>query len=214
MKIAFIGTGGMTNALASKWASKHSLFFGGRSPEKAYALATQFGGQSGTQAEALAWGDVIILAVPAQGVFDAVNALGGNAAFAGKIVVDITNPISIETFLSTQPGNTSVTEALEAMLPDAHLGKAFNMAHTSVWELPDMHFDGRQYVTLFSSCDTAADTLATLIADTGSEPHRIGDNRHAYQLEAAAAIVIKLLFSGRGGNTVLNLIQPEVKAVW
>ncbi len=36
---------------------------------------------------------------------------------------------------------------------------------------------------------------------------------YARLLEPTAAIVIKLLFSGHDARTVLNLIQPEVKAI-
>jgi hypothetical protein len=41
----------------------------------------------------------------------------------------------------------------------------------------------------------------------------LGELKYARLLESAAAIVIKLLFSGRDPHTVLNLIQPEVKPI-
>ncbi len=98
---------------------------------------------------------------------------------------------------------------MEFVVPGAHVGKAFNMAQARVWENPDMGFDGRTLESVF----TATDTISGLIADVGSEPVRLGGNAHAYQLEAAAAIVIKFLFSGRVPETLFNVIQPEVKPV-
>lgn len=213
MKIGFIGTGGMTRALAIKWKGKHDLYFGGRDLAKAEQLAQAHGGISGTIADAVAFADVIVLSIPADTILEAIEKAGGARAFIGKVVIDITNPVNLQTFVSTRAGNGSNTEALAAALPSAHVAKAFNMAHTSVWQDPDMTFDGRRLVALFTADDMAAEPVSALIADTGAEPLRVGDNRHAYQLEAAAAIVIKFLFSGRDGATVLNFIQPEIKAV-
>ena len=213
MKIGFIGHGNMTKALASKWQHKHQLFFGGRDVERAAEAAGPFGAESGTAAEAAAFGDVVVLATRWESVFEAIEQAGGAAAFAGKTVLDINNPVSIETFLTTRDDGSSLTEAIARALPDARVGKAFNMAQASVWANPDMRFDGRTLVTLFTADDDAAETIAELIADTGSEPVRLGSNAHAYQLEAAAAIVIKFLFAGRAPETVLNFIQPEVRPV-
>lgn len=213
MNIGFIGHGSMAKALASKWKSKHTLFFSGRDPGRAADIAAQYDGRSGTSAEAVAFADVVVLATRAEDVLDAIAQAGGADAFAGKVVVDINNPVSIETFVTTREDGRSLTEAVAQALPGAHVGKAFNMAQAKVWESPDMRFDGRTLVTLFTADDAAADAIARLIADVGSEPVRLGGNAHAYQLEAAAAIVIKFLFSGRAPETVFNFIQPEVKPV-
>ena len=213
MKIGFVGHGSMARALAGKWQGKHELFFGGRNADRAAEVAGAFGGEAGTPAEAVAFAEVVVLATPADAVFDAVVQAGGAKAFAGKTVLDINNPVSLETFLTTRDDGSSLTEAIARALPDAHVGKAFNMAQARVWASPDMDFDGRALVTLFTADDAAVDTIAELIADTGSEPVRLGGNAHAYQLEAAAAIVIKFLFAGRAPETVLNFIQPEVKPV-
>jgi len=99
-------------------------------------------------------------------------------------------------------------------LPGAHLAKAFNMAQARVWTDPDMSFDERALVTLFTADDPAtADTVASLIRETGSDALHVGGSEHAYKLEAAAALVIQQLLSGKHSHTVLNLIRPEVRAV-
>lgn len=54
---------------------------------------------------------------------------------------------------------------------------------------------------------------ATLISDIGCDPVDIGELKYARLMEPAAAIVIKLLLSGRDPHTVLNLIQPEAKLI-
>ena len=75
----------------------------------------------------------------------------GAEAFAGKTVIDINNPVDIENFLTTRDDGRSLTEAIADALPDAKVGKAFNMAQVKVWEDPDMTYDGRQMVVLYTS---------------------------------------------------------------
>ena len=214
MKIGFIGSGAMAQTLAGKWQGKHELFLSGRDLEKAAQVAAELGAQSGTAREAAEFGEVVVLATRWEDALDAVEQAGGAAAFAGKVVIDINNPVSIETFLTTREDGRSLTEALAAVLPEAEVSKAFNMAQAAVWAEPDMSYDGRTMVTLFTADGERASTVtAELIRDVGAEPLKLGGNAHAYQLEAAAAIVIKFLFAGRDPHTIFNFIQPELKPV-
>lgn len=214
MNIGFIGAGAMARALASKWRARHDLFLGGRDVSKAADVAGRYGAGSGTVAEAAAFGEVVVLATPHDAVFSAIDQAGGAGAFEGKVVIDINNPVSIETFRTTRDDGRSLTEAIQDALPGAAVVKAFNMAQAAVWESLDMRFDGRTMVTLYTAdTDGASEVIETLIRDVGCEPLKLGGNAHAYQLEAAAAMVIKFLFAGRDPMTIFNFIQPEVKPV-
>lgn len=213
MKIGIIGSGGMAKALAGNWISRHEVMLSGRNADKAAGVADEIGARAGTPAEAAAFGDAVVLATRWEDVFSGIEGAGGPGAFEGKVVVDINNPVSIETFLTTRDDGRSLTQAISDYLPGAHVGKAFNMAQVAVWEDSDMTYDGRQMVTLYTADDAADDVIAQLIKDVGAEPLRLGGNEHAYQLEAAAAIVIKFLFAGRDPQTIFNFIQPEKKPV-
>ncbi|MEM8813722.1 MAG: NAD(P)-binding domain-containing protein [Pseudomonadota bacterium] len=213
MKIGIIGYGGMAEALAGKWAGKHEVMLSGRTLDKARVVAGKLGVKVGSATDAVAFGDAVVLATRHEDVFDAIESAGGAAAFAGKTVVDINNPISIETFRTTRTDGRSLTEAIAAALPDAHVGKAFNMAQVRVWADPNMTYDGRQMVTLYTADSGAEPVLRELIADVGADPLLLGDNLHAYQLEAAAAIIIKQLFAGAPPHTILNLIHPDAKPI-
>ncbi|MDJ0627683.1 MAG: NAD(P)-binding domain-containing protein [Rhodobacter sp.] len=213
MKIGFVGAGGMAQALAGKWSGKHEVMLSGRTPDKTRAAAQSVGAKVGTAAEAVAFADVVVLATRSEDVFTAIGTAGGPSAFDGKVVIDINNPITIETFLTTRDDGRSLTQAIAEVLPGAHVGKAFNMAQVAVWEDRDMTYDGRQMVTLYTSDGGADGVIAQLIADVGAEPLRLGDNRHAYQLEAAAAMVIKFLFAGADPHTIFNFIRPETKPI-
>ncbi len=213
MKIAFLGYGSMADALASKWAGKHDLFFGGRNPGKAGVLAEKYGAASGTASDAAAFGEVIVLATHNTAVFDIIEQAGGPSAFNGKVVIDINNPISVETFLTTRTDGRSLTEALAEALPAANLSKAFNMSQARVWSREHMTWDGRPLVVPFTASTGAAEATRQLVADSGAQPLLLGDNAHAYQLEAMAAVVIKQLLNGADAMTVINLINPADKPI-
>lgn len=213
MQIAFLGYGSMADALASKWSDKHDLFFGGRSLEKAAVLADKYGARNGTAAEAAKFGDVVVLATHNTAAFDIIEQAGGSDAFDGKVVIDINNPISTETFLTTRTDGRSLTEALSDALPGAHLAKAFNMAQARVWRRENMTWDARPLVVPFTASAGAANATWELVADTGAQPLLLGDNAHAYQLEAMAAVVIKQLLTGADALTVMNLINPADKDI-
>ena len=219
MKIGFIGTGSMAEALASRWAGKHELFVGGRDPAKAQALAAKLGSGvgHGSEAQAAAFGRVVVLATPHEAVFDAMTAAGGPAALAGKVLLDINNPVTdykTGDFTVKSFDGKSLAEAIAAFAPGAAVVKAFNMCQAAVWKLDPPVFDGRRLVVLYCGDDAPAKReAAELIADVGCDPVDLGELKYARLLEPAAAIVIKFLMSGRDVKTVLNLIQPEAKPV-
>ncbi len=214
MKIGFIGYGNMAEALASRWVNKHEVLIGGRDTAKARRVAEKLGhgARSGSENNAAAFGEVIVLATPHEAVFDAMTAAGGSTAFAGKVLLDINNPVDINTgnFLAKTYDGTSLAEAIATRAPGARVVKAFNMCAATVWKMDPPLFDGRRLVTLHCGDDAEAKRLiASLISDIGSDPVDMGELKYARLIEPAAAIVIKLLLSGRDLHTVLNLIQLE-----
>ncbi|MGD1912969.1 MAG: NADPH-dependent F420 reductase [Rivularia sp. (in: cyanobacteria)] len=216
MKIGFIGYGSMAEALASKWVEKHSIFIGGRNLEKAELLAKKLGKNVdfGTEAQAADFGEIIVLATRHEVVFEAINAAGGSDALAGKVLLDINNPVETSDFFAKSYDGVSLSEKIAEVIPNAHVVKAFNMCQAKVWEMKPPVFDGRRLVVMYCGDNNQAkEKIAVLIEDVGCEAKDIGDLKYARMLEPAAAIVIKLLFSGHNPYTVLNLIQPEVKAI-
>lgn len=216
MKIGFIGYGNMAEALASRWVNKHEVLIGGRDAAKAHRLAEKLGhnARSGSERDAAAFAEVIVLATQHQVVFDAISAAGGPAAFTGKVLLDINNPVDVNknNFLNKTYDGASLAEAIAARLPNARIVKAFNMCAAAVWTMDPPLFDGRRLVTLYCGDDAAAKGMvAALITDIDCEPVDVGELKYARLLEAAAAIVIKFLLSGRDLHTVFNLIQPESK---
>jgi len=214
MKIGFIGYGSMAEALASKWVEKHSIFIGGRNLEKAEILAKKLGEniKFGTESQAADFGEIVVFATPHQAVFEAINAAGGSDALAGKVLLDINNPVETSDFLAKSYDGVSLSEKIAEAVPNGHVVKAFNMCQAKVWEMKPPVFDGRPLVVMYCGDNNQAkEKIAVLIEQVGCEAKDIGDLKYARMLEPAAAIVIKLLFSGHNPYTVLNLIQPEIK---
>ena len=70
-------------------------------------------------------GDIVVLAVPYPAVADVIAKRGDQ--LAGKVVVDITNPLNFETFDSlTVPADGSAAAEIAAALPQSRVLKAFN----------------------------------------------------------------------------------------
>jgi NADPH-dependent F420 reductase len=107
--VTIIGTGNMGQAIAGI-ASK-----GGNSVE---LLGRSDAAQPVT-------GDIVVLAVPYPSVADVLADRG--ESLAGKVVVDITNPLDFTTFDSlTVPADSSAAAEIAAALPQSRVLKAFN----------------------------------------------------------------------------------------
>jgi len=94
MNIGIIGTGNMGSGLGKLWArSGHQIMFSSREPEKAKALVNSMGpnASAGTVAEAVQFGEAVLLAVPWASIEDAIKEAG---PLDGKILIDCTNPLT------------------------------------------------------------------------------------------------------------------------
>ena len=70
-------------------------------------------------------GDIVVLAVPYPAVSDVIARRG--ESLAGKVVVDITNPLDFATFDDlVVPTDSSATAEIAAALPRSSVLKAFN----------------------------------------------------------------------------------------
>jgi predicted dinucleotide-binding enzyme len=105
--ISIIGTGGMAAAIGGLAAKAgHTVEVMSRDAVKARALAEQIGAgaTTGTFGAAPA-GDIVILAVPYSAVLDVVKQYGEE--LAGKVLVDITNPVASDHTSFVTPATVS-----------------------------------------------------------------------------------------------------------
>ncbi|WP_291382193.1 NADPH-dependent F420 reductase [Demequina sp.] len=123
--ISIIGNGNMARGIAAVAAKAGAgIQIVGRDADKAADAASAVGGTSATMGDALT-GDIVVLAVPFAAIDDLTETY--KDALAGKTVVDITNPVNVDTFDGlVVPTDSSATQVIAKALPGAHVVKAFN----------------------------------------------------------------------------------------
>ncbi|TYC96846.1 NADPH-dependent F420 reductase [Arthrobacter echini] len=174
-KVTIFGSGNMGTAIASV------LTAGGASVE-------HIGSEGGTIT-----GDIVVLAVPYPAL-EAIVASHGDQ-LAGKIVVDITNPLDFSTFDSLVVADgTSAAAGLAAALPSSHVLKAFNtnfaatLGTTKIGELETT-------VLIAGDDETAKQNLASLVTAGGVEAIDAGSLKRAHELEAVGFLQLTLAAS-------------------
>ena len=126
MDITIIGTGNMARGIATRaLAGGHAVTLLGTERAKAEALAKELAGaaRAGQVGDPLT-GDVVVLAVWYQAVPDVLARYGDQ--LAGKVVVDITNPVDPDTYAPLSVAAGSVAQEIAGAVPGAKVVKAFN----------------------------------------------------------------------------------------
>jgi predicted dinucleotide-binding enzyme len=153
MKIGILGTGTVGETIGSKLiALGHEVTIGGRQPnnEKGETWAKKAGdnGSYGTFAEAATFGELVFNCSQGEGAGDAVSA--AKAGLAGKILVDVTNPLDFSNgfppslFVS---GTDSLGERVQRAVPDAKVVKSFNTVSCEVMVDASRGGDGDLFVS-------------------------------------------------------------------
>lgn len=133
MKIGVLGTGEVGKELASRLVEVgHEVRMGSRSKgnEKAVAWVAEAGERAseGTFAEAAAFGEVILNCTKGEHTLAVLEAAGA-ANLAGKVLVDIANPLDFSQGFppSLSVSNTdSLGEQIQRAFPDTRVVKALN----------------------------------------------------------------------------------------
>jgi len=186
MRIGTLGNGLMAEALAGQWAREHEVMIGGRDPGRAKGLGRRICAQAGTLQEATTFGDVLLLALPAEVAVDAVRGLD---IARGQILIDCTNAINQQDFTLAEP---AMAERIAGAVPQAHVVKAFNLAADTVWRHPP---EGLA-VPLCGDDPTALAQVSQLVRALGCEPVQAGGLARAKLLEATAALAIGIWVTG------------------
>lgn len=153
MKIGVIGAGNVGRALGDGWKKAgHGVIYGVKDPAGDPGLKSV--------AEAAAFGDVIVLAVPWQAV---PEVLADKEAFVGKVVIDCSNPIAPDFSGLSTAANTSAGEEVAKLIPNAQVVKAFNTCGYNVMANP--RFGGESASMLVASDDPAAKKVVIKLSE-------------------------------------------------
>jgi len=177
LKIGTIGSGRIGGTLGALWVKKgHPVMFSSRHPEQLKEMVDGLGplARAGTPDEAIAFADVVLLAVP----YRAMPQIGKNyaAALAKKaLVLDATNPIPrrdgemAEAALKKGAGAASAE-----MLPGVRIVRAFNAIGSAM--LPEIAEGPAGAVGMPMAGDdaNAIELASKLVREIGFEPVVIG----------------------------------------
>ncbi|MFT4511201.1 NADPH-dependent F420 reductase [Caballeronia sp. 15711] len=192
--ISIIGTGGMATAIGGRIAKAgHTVEVINRDPAKARALADKLaaGATTGTYGAAPA-GDIVILAVPYGSAAAVVTEFGD--ALDGKVIIDITNPVSPDaTGLVTPHGSSGAQEIAKGAPAGAHVVKAFNTLFGHV-----LAKGGRLDAFIAADDPEVKARVSTFIESLGLRPLDVGGLHMASTLEALGLMMIGLAKNGAG----------------
>ena len=191
--IGIIGSGGMAAAIGGLAAKAgHTVEVISRDAAKARALAEQVGAgaTTGTFGAAPA-GDIVVLAVPYSAVLDLVKQYG--EALAGKLLIDITNPINSDfTDFVTPEDSFGAQEIVKAAPADADVVKAFNTQFSHI--LAAGPVEGRPLGVFLAGDDAQAKArVSAFVESLGLRPMDTGKLPMARTLEHLALLSLGLV---------------------
>lgn len=196
MNVTIIGAGNMARGIGARLVDGgHAVTLVDHHPEKAAGLARELAGRRpGAQVRAAGLdaglaNNVIVLATgyAAARDFAAANA----AKLAGKVVVDITNPLNASyDGLVVSPGG-SAAEEIASLLPKSSVVKAFNT--TFAGTLVNGTVGGQPLDVFVAANDESAKKVVIgLVSDGNLRPIDAGRLDRARQLEALGLLGITL----------------------
>jgi 8-hydroxy-5-deazaflavin:NADPH oxidoreductase len=173
-QLSILGTGNMGQAIAGIAAK------GGHSVQQLGA----------SDLDTPVTGDVVVLAIPYPAVADVIAKRGDQ--LAGKIIVDITNPLNFETFDSlVVPADSSAAAEIAAALPQSRVLKAFNT--TFAGTLAAGTVGPLTTTVLIAGDDADAKTaLAGIVTSGGLNAIDAGSLDRARELEALGFLQLTL----------------------
>ena len=178
LKIATIGAGNVGSALGKVWVKAgHRVMFSSRHPEELNAWVEGLGpsARAGTVAEAVAFADVVLLAVP----YGALRQIGKDfaTALAGKaLVLDTCNPFPNRdgevAVMALEKGAGLYTAEL---LPGAPIVRAFNAVGARRMEKGGRRADGTLIgIPMAGDNSNALAVASDLVRDAEFEPVIVG----------------------------------------
>jgi 8-hydroxy-5-deazaflavin:NADPH oxidoreductase len=171
-KIGVVGSGRVGGTIGELWAKAgHKVFFSSRHPEELKPLVAQSGSnaQAGTVEQAVAFGDVIFIAVP----YSALPDIGRDNApgLKGKIVLNASNPIAgRDGEMAAAARDKGVDKADSDFLPGTRLVRAFSSSGAGRFA-SEAHRPGEKLGIAIAGDDAdAMKVAAQLVRDAGFEP--------------------------------------------
>ena len=194
MNVGILGSGQVGQALARGFLTlEHQVMLGSRDAENPKVLAwmKQSGARAsvGTFDRAATFGEIVVLATLGTAGESAIR-LAGPENFAGKIVLDVTNPLDFSK--GTPPTlvggvGDSAGEKHQRLLPNAHVVKVFNTVGNPLMFRPRLP-GGPPTMFVCGNDAGAKKRTAEICKDFGWETVDVGPIVAAHYLEAMCLV--------------------------
>lgn len=201
MRLGVLGTGTVGQGHASKLvALGHEVMMGSRAAgnEKAVAWVGSAGAAAseGTFADAAAFGEMVVNATSGEGSIEALTAAGA-ANLAGKVLVDISNPLDHSGGFPPTLfvcNTDSLGEQIQRAFPEARVVKTLNTVNINVQVDPSV-IPGRHTMFLCGNDDAAKADVRHLLLSYGwpdEDVLDLGDITGSRALEMNIAMWLRL----------------------
>lgn len=205
MKVTVVGYGNVGAAMVKQLsAAGHQVEVTGRKLEGVEKVAAQFGANSAPLSAAAKNADVVLLAVPYN---NAAAALGELGSLKGKVLVDVTNPLTDDYMGLTIGHTTSAAEEI-AKLTDASVVKAFNTLFAQVVDGGATYPSQAASVFVAGDDQDAKQKTVALAESMGFGTIDAGGLKNARYLEAVAGLNIYL---GYGAGLGVQISPTWIK---
>lgn len=197
MKIGVIGSGRIGSTIGGLWVKAgHEVMFSDRDAEQVKRAIDGLGpelkpkARAGSVAEAVAFGDAILIAVP-YAALPAIQQQVG-AQLQGKVVVDPNNPVpSRDGEMGAQAREKGAGVSTAALLPGARVVRAFNSWGYALMAREANRPAPRMAIPVAADDAAALKLGMQLVADAGFDPVAAGS------LAASKAFDLGSSVSGR-----------------
>jgi predicted dinucleotide-binding enzyme len=209
MNIGIIGSGNMGASMGKAWAGKsHRILFSfAKDPDKLRAVADAAGpgARVGTPAEAVAFGDVTLLAVPWAAIGQALREAG---TLAGKVLFSCVNCLKTDFSGLAVGTTTSAAEEIAKLAPGAKVVEAVPPM-AQILAADSHRLGGLQLSTFYCGNDADAKlSVARLLQDLDLDPVDAGPLTSARFIEPAGMLMVQLAYGmGMGASIGTRLLR-------
>jgi len=195
MKIGVIGSGRIGSTIGGLWVKAgHDVMFSDRDAEQVKRAIEGLGprARAGSVAEAAAFGDAVLIAVP-YGALPAVQKEIG-AQLKGKVVIDPNNPVpSRDGELGAQAREKGAGVSTAALLPGARVVRAFNSWGYGLMAREANRPAPRMAIPVAADDATALKVGMQLVADAGFDPVNAGSLAASKAFDLGSSVSGKIL---------------------
>ena len=175
-RIGVIGSGNIGGTIGGLWVKKgHSVFFSSRHPDELKDMIAKLGSlaKAGTVEEAVAFGDVLFIAVP----YGAVPQIGKDysAKMKGKVMLDACNAVSTrDGAVAEEVEQNGIGVTTQKYFPGVRIVRAFNTMSYMVFAREANRPDPKLAIPIAGDDPQAVQIAAALVRDAGFDPVTVG----------------------------------------